>query len=307
MRCTPVLLVTALVLAFSQYGCGGAGAGGSTPPPPTSFKATNVFLVVLENHGFSTVIGNPAMPYLNSLPASNALATNYFANAHPSIGNYFMMTTGQTITGSDSFSGEVTDDNIVRELTAAGKSWKGYFQSLPSAGYTGPDVPPYVKHHNPFAYFSDVLQNAAEQANLVPTTQLAQDIASGQLPQFGFIIPDDEHNAHDCLPGVSCTDALKLSTADTWLKENVDPLIKSPKFQQGGLLFIIFDEAEITDTTNGGGRVPVVVVSPGVKSAFQSGALYQHQNLLRTVLDQLGVTGFPGAAASAAPMSDLFR
>jgi acid phosphatase len=290
---------------LAQFGCGGSGA--SATPPPATFKASNVFVVVLENHGYSSVIGNPVMPYLNSLASSNTLATNYFANTHPSIGNYFMLTTGTIPTTDDAFAGTISSDNIVRELTAAGKTWKGYFESLPSVGYTGGDILPYVKHHNPFAYFSDVLDNPAQQANLVPTEQLAQDIASGRLPQFGFIVPNNYANAHDCTPGVTCTDDVKLSAADTWLQNNIDPLVKSAAFQNGGLLFIVFDEAELTDTANGGGRVPVVIVSPGAKSAFQSGAFYQHQNLLRTLLEQLGVTAFPGAAASAAPMSDIFK
>src|SRR5438132_4872336 len=99
------------------------------------------------------------MPYLNELATQYGLATQYFANTHPSIGNYFMMTTGQIITNDDAFGGPVSDDNIVRELTAAGKTWKIYAESLPSPGYTGGDVFPYLKHHNPFAYFTDVIGN----------------------------------------------------------------------------------------------------------------------------------------------------
>jgi len=41
------------------------------------------------------VIGKPSMPYLNSLANTYGLATQYYANTHPSNGNYFMLTTGQ--------------------------------------------------------------------------------------------------------------------------------------------------------------------------------------------------------------------
>lgn len=301
----PVIsLIILLVAVFAQFGCG--GSGGSPPPPPSDFAVSNVFVLVLENHSFSGVIGNPAMPYLNSLASSNAVGANYFANTHPSIGNYFMMTTGTIPTNDDNFSGTVTDDNIVRELTAANKSWKGYFDSLPSVGYTGGDVLPYVKHHNPFAYFTDVLNSQAQQANIVPATQLATDVASGQLPQFGFIAPNDYENGHQCSPGITCTDAAALGAADNWLRANIDPLIKSAAFQKGGLLFIVFDESVTTDTTNGGGQVPLIAVSPGVRAGFQSSTFYQHQNLLKTVLQELGVNVAPGAAATASPMSDFF-
>ena len=53
----------------------------------------HVIVVVEENHDYSQVIGSSAMPYLNSLANQYGLATQYYANTHPSIGNYFMMTT----------------------------------------------------------------------------------------------------------------------------------------------------------------------------------------------------------------------
>ena len=71
-------------------------------------------------------------------------------------------------------------------------------ESLPSAGYTGGDVYPYFKHHNPFAYMTDVLGSSAETANLVPFTQLSSDLGAGTLPNFAFIAPNAEDDAHDC-------------------------------------------------------------------------------------------------------------
>ena len=94
--------------------------------------------MVLENHSFGQVMGNPAMPYLNSLASAHAVAANYFADAHPSIPNYFMLTTGNLQTFDDNFSGTITDNNLVRVLNSANKSWKAYIESLPSVGYTGP-------------------------------------------------------------------------------------------------------------------------------------------------------------------------
>ncbi|MGZ4818689.1 MAG: alkaline phosphatase family protein, partial [Terriglobales bacterium] len=111
-------------------------------------------VVLEENHSYSQVIGNSAMPFLNQLATANSIATQYDANAHPSLPNYFMMTTGQLITLDNKFPGPVADDNMVRELMTAGKSWKSYAESLPSVGYTGGDKYPYVRHHNPFTYFT---------------------------------------------------------------------------------------------------------------------------------------------------------
>src|SRR5947209_1535079 len=97
------------------------GTPSTTPTPTPVPAADHVFLILLENHGFSQVIGNSAMPYLNSLATQHALAANYFANTHPSIGNYFMLTTGNTETNNDAFTGTVSSDSIPRAFAAAGK------------------------------------------------------------------------------------------------------------------------------------------------------------------------------------------
>lgn len=230
----------------------------------------HVFLVVLENHGFDQVIGSPAMRYLNSLATQHSLATNYFANTHPSIGNYFMLTAGQLETNDDAFTGVVTDDNVVRALSAAGKTWKAYVQSLPSQGYLGNDVYPYFKHHNPFAYFSDVVNSNIEAQNIVPFAVLQTDVTSGTVPSLVYLSPDAENDAHDCPSGGSaCADTDKLSAADSWLRSNLDPLINSPALSNS-VFVIVFDEALDSDTTHGGGRIPAVIAGAHVKAGFQS-------------------------------------
>src|SRR5215831_16577505 len=80
--------VALLLVVIGLAGCGGGGQPKSTPTPTPNpspspaIKADHVFLVVLENHSFSSVIGSPLMPYLNALAAAHSLAANYFANAH---------------------------------------------------------------------------------------------------------------------------------------------------------------------------------------------------------------------------------
>jgi acid phosphatase len=268
----------------------------------------SVFVLVEENHSFSNVIGSAAMPYLNSLAAKYGLATAYFANTQPSIGNYFMLTTGQIITNDSNFSGTVTADNIVRRLTLAGKTWKSYAESLPSVGYTGGDVYPYVKRHNPFAYFSDVLSSPGQAANLVPFSQLSLDVANNQLPDYGFIIPNQRHNAHDCPAAIpNCSDADKLAAADSWLSANIEPLISSAAFKQDGLLIITFDESVDGDTERGGGHIATIVISSRSRPGYRSANLYQHQSALRTMGEALGLNALPGAASAAPNMSEFIE
>jgi phosphatidylinositol-3-phosphatase len=269
----------------------------SAPPAGTgTIPASNhVFVVVEENHSYSSVIGSSAMPYLNSLASKYGLATQYYANTHPSIGNYFMLTAGQTITNNDSYCSTLTQDNIVRHLLTAGKTWKSYAESLPSTGYTGCGSGSYVKRHNPLAYFSDVA-NSSEKSNLVPFSTFAGDLANSRLPQFSFIVPNLLNDAHDG----------SLSTADNWLKTNIAPLVASATFQKDGILIIVFDESLDTDIQHGGGHVACLVIGPKVRSGAKSTTIYQHQNVLKTALAALGVSSFPGAASNAAGISDVF-
>ena len=259
----------------------------------------HVFIVVEENTNYAQVIGSASMPYLNGLINQYGLATQYYANTHPSIGNYFMLTTGQILTNND---GEVPQgfpvsaDNVVRELVAVGKTWKAYAEDLPSVGYTGGNSGNYAVRHNPLAYMTDVQNSSVQKQNLVPFTQFPQDLASGNLPDYSFIVPNLCNDAHDC----------GLNVADTWLQANIGPLITSQQFQRDGLLIIVFDESD-SDNTHGGGRVVAVLISPpSSRAAYQSTTLYQHQSVLRLMLEGLGIKTLPGAAATAPKMWEFF-
>ena len=295
-----------LALAGCATALGGCvGQVAKTPPPTTtpaqaSVRFGHVFIVVEENHNYSDVVASSAMPYFNGLANQYGLATNYFANGHPSIPNYFMLTTGQTLTLIDQLTPEtfpVSDDNAVRELLAAGKTWKSYAEDLPSVGYTGGDTGKYAVRHNPLAYMTDVQNNSAQAQNLVPFTQFAADLPTANLPDYSFIVPNLCDNAHDC----------SLNAADTWLQNNIDPVIKSPGFQKDGLLIIVFDEADTLDLTGGGGHVAAVIVSPFSKPGYKSIAFYQHQSVLRLMLEGLGIAKLPGDSANAPAMWEFFK
>lgn len=305
-------LYSALLLVI---GCGGTGASspGSSAPAPQPAPAQStaqhsmVVMILEENHSYEQVIGNSVMPYLNSLAQQGALATQYYADAHPSIGNYFAVTTGAVQTNDNNFPGPLSADNLARELSAAGQTWKVYAEDLPSPGYLGGTVGNYEKHHNPFAYFSDVVSNSSEAAKIVPFTQLASDVSAGALPDFIFILPNDLDDGHSCPTGSICSDNDLLGRADQWLKSNVSALLSTPRFQSAGVLLITFDESNIGDIRNGGGRVPMIAFGPKAKAAAQSANFYKHENTLKTVCVVLGIASCPGPAASAAAEDDLVQ
>jgi acid phosphatase len=187
-------------------------------------------------------------------------------------------------------------NNVVRELVKAGKTWKCYAESIPAPGYVGADSGVYVRRHNPFSYLSDVQNNSAQAANIVPFTQFATDLANNTLPQYSFIAPNVDHDAHNG----------SLAQADTWLQSHVIvPLTASPAFQST-LLIITFDEGNQADLDHLGGHVATVIVSPKAKKGFQSSNTYQHQSTLRLILAGSGVNSFPGLSAGAPDMTEFF-
>src|SRR5256714_1193844 len=176
-----------------------------------------------------------------------------------------------------------------------GKTWSPSADTPPRVGYPAPVVGDSARRHNTLALVSDVTKDSTQVKNLVPFSQFATDLTNNTLPNYAFIVPNLCNDAHDC----------SLSTADGWLKTNIDPLIKSAQFQRDGLLIIVFDESA-SDNTNGGGRIPWVVVSAKAKRGYQSTTRYQHQSTLRLSLSALGLTTFPNQAARALDMSEFF-
>jgi len=253
-----------------------------------------------ENHNYADVVGSADAPYLNGLIAEGALAANYFANDHPSLPNYLWLTAGVGLYTFDACpeTHPVDVDNIVREMNAAGISWKSYAESLPSVGFLSCTSGDYAAKHNPFVYFTDVQDDPAQQLNIVPFTQFATDLAAGNLPQYSYLVPNEQNDAHNGT----------LAQMDTWLQTNIDPLLKTTMFQPGGdgLLLIVFDESG-NDKTHGGGQVMWLGISPKFKTGFVSNVFHQHQDTLRLMMEGLGLTTFPGGAATSPGMSEMFN
>ncbi|HEX5410930.1 MAG TPA: choice-of-anchor D domain-containing protein [Terriglobia bacterium] len=262
----------------------------------------HVVLVVGENADSSSTFSSSNMPYLTSLANSYGLAINYYADTHPSIGNYFVLTAGQIFTNDDSetpSSMPLSDDNIALEVQNAGKTWRDYQESVHGCGALNSGS--YYARHDPLTYFTDI---NGESANFVCMSQFQTDIANKTLANLSWLVPNGCDDAHDC----------SLGTFDNWLKAEIAPLLASSYFQPGGdgLLIITFDEnsgsgSTTTTGTTDGGKVETVVISAASISGHQSSTRYYHESALRTMAEALSVNfGGLGAAASAAPMADFF-
>jgi len=275
-------------------------------------RSNHVYIVAEENHSYEHLVGSPYMPYLNSLLAKGETATQFYADEHGSLENYLIVTSGQYLTHNNSTLATFNVDNIERHLLTNGLTFKSYAQTLPYAGYTGLTSGEYLKRHAPLPYYTDMASSSLIM-NHVSTTELAKDIANNTLPNFAFITPDALHDMHDCPNGLNPC----LQTADTWLKDNIAPLLATAPFQPGGdgVLIIWADEADLstdnrcsaTVTTGCGGHILVAMVGPQVKAGFKSVTNYHHPSVLRTMLEALGTTAnFPAAANTAPDMREFF-
>lgn len=290
-----------------------SGGGGTMP------AFGHVIIAIGENSAYSQTFSSTTMPYLTSLANKYGLATKYWADTHPSIGNYEGLTAGQIISNNDSDTPStlpLAADNIAFEVQQAGKTWKDYAENLPSVpGCTG--VTPtgnYIVRHDPLEYFTNI---NTQTANYVCFSQFATDLANNALPNLSWLSPNGSDDGHDT----------SASAFDSWLQTVITPLLASSYFQTGGdgLLIITFDEDDgsgnpnCTTTTVGqgcGGQVETVIISARSKLGYQSTAgdpanfntTYDEASILRTIADALGVkTSGLGGAATRVPMADFFQ
>jgi acid phosphatase len=299
-------LLAPIVLAAGCFGCGGGATPNvarqitpsSSPAVNVARRAAHVFLVIEENRSYSTVYHNQ-MPWLSALGDQYGIASNYFSNEQGSLLDYLWLSSGS---GERNFgcdgnqcSQAITDGNIFRELIKAGMSWKIYADSLPKPGFMGATSGNYVKRHDPAVWYSDVINDSAQQQNVVPFSQFAGDLADDNLPDYSIIVPDLSHDAHNGTP----------QAADQWLQKNVGPLVNSKHFQPGSnsVMFITFDNGD----GDAQGQVLTVVVGQNVKPGIKVDTHFRHENTLRTIMELLGLSNFPGASATAAPMDEFFK
>ncbi len=295
----------------------------------------HVVLVIDENTTFNDVIAN--MPWLVSKGNANGYASNYHSDNSGSLMDYLWLASGSchssanctlparthnfNCSGNDCFypgtatADPITDDNIFRLMNNVGISWKVYAQSYALAGGTlttadNQNGTFYYRRHNAATWYSDVLNNVDGSASkVVDLTELATDAANGRLPRFTIIVPDGNHDAHDCPVGmVTCSVPENLASADEFLSSTLSPILSAAEFQPGGsgLLFVTFDECAGGTNEGCGASVYTAVIGPQVKPHTISVLPYKHENTLRTMLAALGITTLPGAAATAAEMSDFF-
>jgi hypothetical protein len=236
-----------------------------------------IFVIMLENHSQSTVIGDPNAPFITSLANKFGEATNYYGVTHPSQPNYVAAITGQLdITKmNDNATNTYDVRNLVDQLESHHKTWGAYMDTMPYAGYTGaiyPDaaaLPPsgaalYTNKHNPFVLMDDVRNNPKRLSHIKPYTDLAKDLNSRHAPDFVWISPNQCNDMHGGVyvtvaghPETPCpygstvddpNDAALKQKADAFVKSAVDTIRHSKAWTGNSVIFILTDESDFSGT-----------------------------------------------------------
>src|SRR4051812_1493386 len=275
-------MITSLLLAL---------AVAAAPLP--SIK--HVVVVVLENEDATRA---ETQPYMRELTSRGAILRNYHALAHPSQPNYIGLVAGSVFDVKSDKPIVIDARHLGNLLEDKELTWKTYAENYPGNCFIGeskgwPMFGQYVQRHVPFLRFKNVRDTPERCARVVNSSQLDKDVANGTLPSFALYIPDNSHNGHDT----------GVAKADRWLRQRFDPLLRDPRFADGTLLVVTFDEG----SDRGPNVIYTVMVGEGVRPGAVSTTWYDHYSLLRTI-EEIFATGTLGRHdETAAVINDVWQ
>lgn len=344
----------------------------------------HVFVIMMENHAFSQIIGNANAPYINAYAKSANLAANYFGVGHPSLTNYLEVIGGSNFGVINDFSpdwhnaacksnivlgipaNEASTANIcpiagsgydaptpavdttnegtpaspvyndplkaawtvgktiADQLAETGRTWKSYQENLPPYGadrvnnsdglisdVTAPEpgMPKlYAVKHNPFVYFANVQAHGLK--NVVGFDRLFADLASGHVPNYAMIAPNQCHDQHgrgssEVGPGCS-TDSGTIAQGDAALSTLIKAIKASEAWTEGNNVIVtVWDENDYGTEPN---QVVTIVDTNYGSKGVTSNVKYNHFSLLKTLEAGFGLGYLNHAADSDVQlMTDLFR
>jgi phospholipase C len=272
------------VIMMGALTAGGTAAGAAASPVAPRYD--HIFVIIEENRSYSEIIGaNSIAPNINRLAEQYGQATQFYAEVHPSEGNYIAMLGGDTFgihdddayyckpkmqdewcpksKSADYVDHTVTAPSLVDQLESHGLTWKAYLESIPEPGSAAVRWPTldkpvigipaevYAVKHNGFMTFKRVQDDPHRAAKIVGFDALETDLASGELPNYAHIVPNQCNEMHgrdqgpyipaDC--NKSNPDAL-IKRGDRVVGELIDKLMRSKAWISSGntAIVITFDE-----------------------------------------------------------------
>lgn len=315
----------------------------------------HVVVIVLENKDFASIFGSPNAPNLNRLADEYGNATRFYGEVHPSEANYVALLGGDTfgIHDDDAYyckpgaqdrecSGARGDAHYVDhtahtphlgdQLQARGLTWRAYFENLPAPGsltvnagdpawYDGTRATAlYASKHSGFTNFESAQKDPLRTDHWVGFDRLDQDLASGALPNFAFIVPNQCNEMHGLHAAAAPSDCAStpvgplIKRGDKVVAALVERLMQTPAWKGPANMAIVitFDEGAPGDRSGccsvtpgaqsnyGGGHIPTLVLSNHGPRHATDPTPYNHYSLLRTIEDAFGVDEHLGRAADSA-------
>ncbi|BDU22254.1 alkaline phosphatase family protein [Dyella sp. GSA-30] len=245
--------------------------------------------------------------------------------------------------------------SIADQLAAAKMTYRSYQESLPASGadhvnssdgvftnrtdfdaMTSKIDPPlskkdivalYAVKHDPFAYFKSTQEGTDPLntlANTVPfdgSHGLYADLASDQVPNFSFIVPNQCHDMHgrDNVSRLCAYDSSNDGTAeglnpaliragDTSVETIVNAIKASKTWQSGhDAIVVVWDENDEAKAPNPNQVLLIVDTNYGSRGVV-SQTRYSHFSLLKTLESGFGLPCLNHACdASTNTMTDLFK
>jgi phosphatidylinositol-3-phosphatase len=248
----------------------------ASPTPGSGLPGfRHVYVIIMENKEYGSIVGSSAAPYLNQLIARYGLATNLYAETHPSEPNYIALTSGG-LQGTDSDGTyNLTVPNLFDQIEASGRTWHVYAQGYPGSCFKSYQAAPvtdgpgaagdYVRKHNPAISYTSISGNPTRCADI---THLAGfDPAAAD---FEMIVPNEINDMHSSSVGAG----------DAFLQAFLPEILGSPAFTDS-VLFITWDEGS-TDV-QGGGHIATLIASPNMTPGSRFEAAATHYSILRTI------------------------
>src|SRR5215831_909396 len=258
----------------------------------------HVVIVIEENHSYSEIIGSSSAPYINSLAAGGALMTQSHAITHPSQPNYVAFFSGATqgvTTDAVYPHSQFTAPNLGAKLLAAGFTFSGYSETMPSVGFDGASAgtspATYQRKHNPWVNWQD--PGIPLPANKLPPAVnqpyagfFPAATAYATLPTVSIVVPNQLDDMHDGT----------VAQGDAWLQANL-AAYATWCGSHNSLLVVTFDE----DDGTAGNHIVTIFKGAGVVPGQYSQTI-DHYNVLRTLENMYGLPHDAGSV-SATPIA----
>jgi len=276
-----------------------------TPEEKFIPRPDHIIIVIEENHSYGQIIGSPNAPYINQLAKEGALFKNSHGVAHPSQPNYLAIFSGGIQGVKDDRclkDSSFQTDNLGASLLKAGYTFKGYGQTMPSAGFTGcyaqkselTNAFLYGRKHCPWVNWLGSGENQFPDSLSQPMTAFPTDFS--KLPTVSFVIPDMDYDMHNIGgPG----DSAAIRRGDEWLQKNLSKYVEWAK-THNSLLIFTFDEDDFESVNH----IPTIFAGPMVKGGLYSKKI-NHYNVLRTIEAMYNLS--PSGDAKEKPITKVWK